>query len=288
MMITESMDDEELKRLKRDAAIRARENDFKRKQQEEEEAKREQLENLKKEYEMLEQTRLQERLRLLQKQADIRAQKKAEIDKLVKKRNDVIEKRNRDWLERTNAKIHDIIEEHQEEERIIEENQEAARQRKKEREEKQRLARQERSDAQHFLNQKRLQAQMAKESVRRQKELKRVDALKAEAHEELQSFIQNPFPVPLKQVIAGRMRPVPTVTELLAIHKDQREMLKQLEAQDVPMRALMRNQSLFRYVRDLELEAEANSVKPPEPAGMGGTKKSGAGGTKRKFAFRGR
>jgi chromosome segregation ATPase len=288
MMITESMDDEELKRLRRDAAIRARENDFKRKQQEEEEAKREQLENLKKEYEMLEQTRLQERLRLLQKQADIRAQKKAEIDKLVKKRNDVIEKRNRDWLERTNAKIHDIIEEHQEEERIIEENQEAARQRKKEKEEKQRLERQERSDAQHFLNQKRLQAQMAKESVRRQKELKRVDALKAEAHEELQSFIQNPFPVPLKQVIAGRMRPVPTVTELLAIHKDQREMLKQLEAQDVPMRALMRNQSLFRYVRDLELEAEANSVKPPEPAGMGGTKKSGAGGTKRNFAFRGR
>ncbi|CAK0828255.1 unnamed protein product [Prorocentrum cordatum] len=287
-MIPESMDDEELKRLRRDAAIRARENDFKRKQQEEEEAKREQLENLKKEYEMLEQTRLQERLRLLQKQAEIRAQKKSELDRLVNKRNAAIVKRNSEWLERTNAKIQEIIEEHHEEERIVEENQEAARQRKKDREEKMRLEKQQLSDAQHFLNQKRLQAQMAKESLRRQKELRRVDALKAEAHEELQSFIQNPFPVPLKQVIAGRMRPVPTVTELLAVHKDQREMLQQLEAQDVPMRALMRNQSLFRYVRDLELEAEANSVKPPEPAGMGGTKKSGAGGTKRNFAFRGR
>lgn len=288
MMIGDAMDDEELKKLKRDASIRARELEFKRKQQEEEEAKRDVLEALKKEFLMLEQTRLQERLRLLQKQAEIRAQKQAEVDKLVKKRDVAIVKRTTGWLERTNAKINDIVEEHQEEERIVEENQEAARQRKKDKEETRRREKLERSDTQYFMDQKRLQAHMAKESVRRQTELKRVDALKAEAHLELQTFIQNPFPVPLKQVIAGRMRPIPTVTELLAIHKDQREMLNELELQDVPMRALVKNQSLFRYVRDLELEAEANSVKPPEPAGMGGTKKSGAGGSKRNFAFRGR
>jgi len=282
MIPGEGMDDEELKRLKRDAAIRAKENDFIRKQKEEEEAKRQQLLDIRKEYETLEQRRLEERLRLLQKQAEVRAQKKAEADKLKKKRTDAIEKKLSDWKERTNAKIQGLLDEQADEDMRVAEAQEDARRRKKENEEKQAQAKFYEQIRLADLEQKRLGAQMAKEAVRRQKELSRVDALKAEAHEELQSFIQNPFPVPLKQVLAGRLRPVPTVTQLLATYKDQREMLKLLEMTDVPMRALIHNQSIFQYVRDIQMEAEATSVRPPEPAGMS----KGPGTTKKSFGRR--
>ncbi|CAJ1431547.1 unnamed protein product [Effrenium voratum] len=97
------------------------------------------------------------------------------------------------------------------------------------------------------------------------KAINRVDQLKMEARDELESFIQNPYPVPLKQVLAGRLRPVPTVTELLAAYKDQREELEQLEKEDIPMRAQLCNQSIFQYVRDIQMKAEAERMRPPEP-----------------------
>jgi len=83
--------------------------------------------------------------------------------------------------------------------------------------------------------------------------------------EELETFVLNPYPIPLKQVVAGRLRPVPKVTELLASYKDMREDLADLEEQDIPMRAQLRNQSIFIYVRDIQLKAEENRVRPPEP-----------------------
>merc|ERR1712032_69568 len=277
----------ELKRLKRDAAIRAKQSDYLRKQKEEEEAKKQQLEHLKQEFEMQEQMRVEERLRLLQKQAEARAQKKAEHDKLVARRNQAMEKKNAKWKETTNAKIQKILDDAAEEDMRLAEAQELARRRRTEHDEAKLRAKLEAQGKQYYFDNLREQAHMAKESRRRQKELQRVDSLKAEAHQELQSFIQNPFPVPLKQVLAGRMRPVPTVTELLATHKDQREMLKELEAQDIPMRALLRNQSLFQYVRDVQLEAEANSVRPPEPAGMSKGRSKPDRGSFTKKNFRG-
>merc|ERR1711972_645694 len=97
------------------------------------------------------------------------------------------------------------------------------------------------------------------------KELSRVDAIKSDAEDELRSFLNNPAPVPLKQVLAGRLRPVPTVTTLLAAHRDQREDLEELEASDIPMRAILRKQTLFQYIRDIQAKAEADRIKPPEP-----------------------
>jgi len=92
-----------------------------------------------------------------------------------------------------------------------------------------------------------------------------VDGLKSEAQTELESFLQHPAPVPLKQVLAGRLRPVPKVTELLAAYKDQREDIDDLAQQDVQMRATLRNQSLFSYIKDIQMKAEAERVRPPEP-----------------------
>ena len=59
------------------------------------------------------------------------------------------------------------------------------------------------------------------------------------------------------QVLAGRLRPVPTMTTLLAAHKDQREELDALERSDIPMRALLRKQTLFQYVRDIKEQSIA-------------------------------
>lgn len=281
-MSADDVDDEELKRLKRDAAIRAKESDFIRKQKEEEDAKRQQLQELKQEYERQEQNKLEERLKLLKKQAEVRAQKKAENDRLVRKRDEAIEMKKQTWKENADAKIQQTIEEHKEEEVKVELAQAAARDRKHAVEAKLAEMRIEEKGRQWNLDQKRQLALEARAAVSRQKELQRVDRIKAEAHAELQSFIQNPFPVPLRQVLAGRMRPVPGVTELLAAHKDQREQLKELEAQNIPLRALMRNQSLFQYVRDIQLEAEANAVRPPEPAGMNRGKSRTEGSSTRK------
>merc|ERR1711920_617442 len=97
------------------------------------------------------------------------------------------------------------------------------------------------------------------------KSISLVDKIKTEAQEELQSFIQNPFPVPLRQVLAGRIRPVPRVTELLAAYKDQREDLDDLIAQDIPMRATLLNMPLFQYVRDIQVQAESKALRPPNP-----------------------
>jgi len=44
-----------------------------------------------------------------------------------------------------------------------------------------------------------------------------------------------------------------------------REDMVDLEEQDIPMRAQLRNQSIFIYARDIQLKAEENRVRPPEP-----------------------
>jgi len=102
-------------------------------------------------------------------------------------------------------------------------------------------------------------------TMRLVRELSRVDNIKAACEEELRSFLNNPAPVPLKQVLAGRLRPVPTVTTLLAAHKDQREELEELEKSDIPMQALVSKTTVFNYIRESKARAEEARIKPPEP-----------------------
>merc|ERR1711920_578002 len=113
---------------------------------------------------------------------------------------------------------------------------------------------------------KRREANIEKKALETQlNAIRRTDQIKAEAQDELTSFIHHPAPVPLKQVLAGRLRPVPRGTELLAAYKDQRESLKELEEENIAIRAITRNESLFHYVHGIQKEFEANRVKPPEP-----------------------
>ncbi|CAJ1431550.1 unnamed protein product [Effrenium voratum] len=75
-MGADDLDAETLKRLKREAAIRSKEQDFERRKKAEERKKREQLQALREEYESKQQKREQERLALLKKQTELRARKK--------------------------------------------------------------------------------------------------------------------------------------------------------------------------------------------------------------------
>mmetsp|Transcript_17845 Transcript_17845/g.31251 ORF Transcript_17845/g.31251 Transcript_17845/m.31251 type:complete len:297 (+) Transcript_17845:69-959(+) len=264
-MGADDMDEEMLKKLKREAAIRSKEEDFERRKKAEEKKKRQQLQELREEYENKLVRREQERLAMLKKQTELRARKKAENDRLNNLREKNMEKKHKAWKARADQEIQAVIEEQVVEEERLEEAIQEARARKAEREEEKRAQardKQSRKEEQDMMRSEKDQERQRKRDLRN---LNRVDALKIEARDELESFIQNPFPVPLKQVLAGRLRPVPKVTELLAAYKDQREDLEQLEAQDIPMRAQLRNQSIFQYVRDIQLKAEADRMRPPEP-----------------------
>lgn len=269
---------EELKALKRQAAIRAKEDEFEKKRKEEEERKRVQLEQLKQEFEAQEKHKVEERLKFLEKQAQARAQRKAKTETLNEKRQTKNAERNEVWLQKANAEIQDIKAEQEAENERLAQALEVARQDKREREQAERDKKQENKDKREELDMFREENESNRKSQRELRGIYKADLLKTEATEELESFILNPYPVPLKQVLAGKLRPVPTVTELLAAYKDQKEELKELEEQDIPTRALLRNQSLFQYVRDIQLKAEAERIKPPEPqmADLGRSRNRGA------------
>lgn len=261
----EDISREELKKLKRQAAIKAKEEEFEKKRRADEERKRKQLEELKTEYENQEKRKVEERLKFLEKQAAARAAKKQKQEKLNQKREEKIQKKQQAWLERANQEITDIVAEQEAEDERLAEALEVARELKREKEQAVRDKKQAVKDLQEELEMKRVENNEQRESQRHLRGIYQVDKLKTEATEELESFILNPYPVPLKQVLAGRMRPVPTVTELLAAYKDQKEELQDLMDQDIPTRALLRNQTLFQYVRDIQLKAEAVRIQPPQP-----------------------
>lgn len=264
-MGADDLDAETLKRLKREAAIRSKEQDFERRKKAEERKKREQLQALREEYEAQQQKREQERLSLLKKQTELRARKKAENDRLNDLREKNIKKRHKAWRARADAEIQHIKEDQAAEEERLEEAIAGARQPKADRQEAIRQEKMDKQTKQEELDMSRAEAEIERSKRRDLRAINRVDQLKMEARDELESFIQNPYPVPLKQVLAGRLRPVPTVTELLAAYKDQREDLEQLEKEDIPMRAQLCNQSIFQYVRDIQMKAEAERMRPPEP-----------------------
>jgi len=260
-----AIDPETLKRLKREALIKSKEDQYERKKKADEERKRQQLAQLRKDYEEQEQRRVEEQLKALRRKTELRARQKALMAKLNVQREENIKKRYAAWKRKADNAIQEILQAQIAEDERLREALDAAREvkRMKEFEKKDKIATARTKNETLEIN--RATKLDARETDRNGRALRSVDALKNEVLEELQSFLQNPFPVPLRQVLAGRLRPVPTVTELLSALKDQKEDLKQLEEQDIPTRAALRNQSIFQYVRDIQMKAEADRVKPPEP-----------------------
>lgn len=268
------LDDEEVRKLKREAAIRQKEEEFDRRRLEDEEKKRGELERLKKEYEEGEAKRRADKVAALQKQAKVRAQRHLNNETLNQKRDKNIKKREEVWKKDANLSVLKLVKDKEAWDERVEERLDQARARKAAKENEERVRKQETALAQEELDEKRDTAIPEKLLQWTIREALRTDNIKEEAQQELLSFIQNPFPVPLKQVLCGRLRPVPSVTELLASHKDACEEFEDLKGQDFEMRAVLRNQSLFQYVHDIQAAAEENRIRPPEPVAGDLMKKS--------------
>lgn len=257
--------EEEIRAAKREHAIREREKEFQKRKDEEENRKRDELENARRELEEKEASERQRTMAFLANRAKQRQEAKKKVQRQNEKRDKNIEIREKEWLAKANANIFQLKQEHEDYLDMVERNLDDARNRKQARRDADRQAFLEEKTAREDLEMVREDKERDRETARLVKELARVDAIKADAEEELRSFLNNPAPVPLKQVLAGRLRPVPATTTLLAAHKDLKEELAELESSDIPMRALLRKQTLFQYIHDIQAKAEEARIKPPEP-----------------------
>jgi len=258
--------DDEVRKLKREAAIRQKEEEYQKRREEEEERKRNELERLTKECEEMEAKKRADKMGMLQKQARMRAQKKSNDELLNQKRARNIKQREDKWRKDANSAIQQIVADKEAWDEKVEERLDAARGRKHNKWQAAMEAKQEAELVQEEIDNKRndvIADRLLKWQIR---EALRTDKIKEESQAELLSFIQTPFPVPLKQVLCGKIRPVPACTDLLAAHLDAKEEFEDLKAQDFEMRAVLRNQSLFQYVHDIQQQAEGNRIRPPEPA----------------------
>jgi len=257
--------EEEIRAAKREHAIRERAKEGEKKREDDEKQKKLDLVNSRNAVEQKEEMDRQRTMQFLANRAKQRSDKKAKIKKLNDKRDENIAKREAAWFKKANAAVETLKEEHEDYLDQVDQAMADARGRKQEAKDAARAAYLDQKTYREDLEMQREERFGERETMRLVRELSRVDEIKAACEEELRSFLNNPAPVPLKQVLAGRLRPVPPVTTLLAAHKDAREELMELEKSDIPMRALLRNQTLFSYIRDIKEKAEAERIKPPEP-----------------------
>lgn len=257
--------EEEIRAAKREYAIREREKEFEKKREEDEQRKRDELAAARRELEEKEENERKRTMAFLANRAKQRHDKKLKEQKLNKKREENIAKRESAWLKKANKSIFDLKEEHDDYLDQIDQSMLEARKKKQEKKDEARQTLIEKKTYREDLEVQREEKETDRATMRLVRELSRVDAIKAACEEELRSFLNNPAPVPLKQVLAGRLRPVPTVTTLLAAHKDQREELDELEKSDIPMQALVSKMTVFNYIRESKAKAEEARIKPPEP-----------------------
>mmetsp|Transcript_8065 Transcript_8065/g.18870 ORF Transcript_8065/g.18870 Transcript_8065/m.18870 type:complete len:271 (+) Transcript_8065:74-886(+) len=248
----EGASDEEIRRLRRDHAIRERVAESESKRQQDLEDKRKLLQDKQKQVEQEEQDRVGRQLKAGQRKARERSERKAHQERLNQKRNKNIAERDARWLASMNERVQSILNDHAEEQARVAQAMEEARMKKNEKKLAELRAKNERAQMQTELDMKREDLYHENALQREVKQLQRVDEIKAEAQEEMDAFLQYPARVPLKQVLTKRVKPVPSVTELLAAYKDQREDLTDLRGSDLQLRALMRNQTLFQYVHDIQ------------------------------------
>lgn len=261
----EEDENDQVRRMKRDAAIAAKEQEHERKRAALEARKRRELADLIEADAAETEKRKQAHLRHLEHQASMKKQKKDRELRDQQKRGLKIRIKEESWHKRATAEVLDVVQSHKEDLDNLEAAYAAARQ-EKEAIDVQNMIKEAEWQELYKQGEARRDEKNAKRTLERQmRAALRTDEIKEEARDELESFVLNPAPVPLKQVICGRMRPVPTITELLASMKDQREELQALDEQDLEMRARLRNKKFFRYCREMQEESEKHRISPPQP-----------------------
>merc|ERR1711920_1055276 len=129
-MGTGELSAEELKKLKRDASIKAKDDEFEKRRRAEQERKTQQLEDMKREFEEKEETKKKKRIQFLQKQAQTKHEKEMFDQQRDEKRTRKIDAKNAAWKAKANAAVAEILDKKAKEDEEVEQNQEEARERK--------------------------------------------------------------------------------------------------------------------------------------------------------------
>eukprot|EP00746_Dinoflagellata_sp_MGD_P162183 gnl/MRDRNA2_/MRDRNA2_89626_c0_seq1.p1 gnl/MRDRNA2_/MRDRNA2_89626_c0~~gnl/MRDRNA2_/MRDRNA2_89626_c0_seq1.p1 ORF type:complete len:295 (+),score=95.07 gnl/MRDRNA2_/MRDRNA2_89626_c0_seq1:91-975(+) len=256
---------EEQLEYKREYAIRQREEQMKQQQAEEIEKKKLKMDEQKRKEEYQKNQRAKEQADSYSKSQNKKRAAQMENEFREKCRESNITKKRNAWLQKENERMQDMLADHYAGEEEMNERLLEAKERKnmdmREDLEKRILFRQ----SQKQRNEQREAKEKEREEKRKEREIHRIDELKMQLDEEVDQYVEHPTHIPLKQALCGGLRPVPTVTKLLAAMRDMEEDLKDVKATILEDRARSLKKPLFTYVQELKETHSRNRLKPPEP-----------------------
>eukprot|EP00746_Dinoflagellata_sp_MGD_P074392 gnl/MRDRNA2_/MRDRNA2_30054_c0_seq1.p1 gnl/MRDRNA2_/MRDRNA2_30054_c0~~gnl/MRDRNA2_/MRDRNA2_30054_c0_seq1.p1 ORF type:complete len:304 (+),score=100.11 gnl/MRDRNA2_/MRDRNA2_30054_c0_seq1:91-1002(+) len=264
MDLAEASQEEQLE-YKREYAIRRREEEMKRKQDEELERKKQAMDEKKRREEREKSERMNESQESYSKAQKKKRAAQMENEYRERCREAAITKKRNNWLSKTNSLIQGMLEDYYAEDEELQERKLEAKERKnivaREALEKRNLM----LNAQKQRTAQRDSNDRDRAEARKERSIMRIDELKAELDDEIDQYIEHPTHIPLKQALCGGLRPVPTVTQLLAAMRDQEEDLADLKATILEDRARSLKKSLFTFVQEVKEGHEKARLKPPEP-----------------------
>lgn len=251
---------------KREFAIRQREEQARQKMEEEIAAKKVLMDEKRRKEEAAQKEREKEAGAVYTRKQQAKKKKQMENEFRERCREANITKKRNDWLTKENEKINAMLDDCYTEQEEVNERQLEAKERK---------ALMNREDMEKKVFYKHLQKEKndrreAKEKERqehrKESEINRIDELKRELDREVDQFIEHGGGhVPLKQALCGGLRPIPTVTQLLAAKRDMEEDLKDLKEVDLEERAKALGKPVFLYVKEIKYQHEQSRLRPPEP-----------------------
>jgi len=263
--VLENASPEEQLEYKREFAIRRREEEMKRKQEEELDRKKQVMEEKRRKEESEKNARLQENKEGYSKAQQKKRALQMENEFRERCREAAITKKRNAWLERTNSQIQGMLEDYLGDEEELQERKFECKERKniyfREALEKKIFG----LKAEKDRNVLREKNENERAEARKERAIRRIDELKAEMDDEIDQYIEHPTHIPLKQALCGGLRPVPTVTTLLAAMRDQQEDMADLKTTILEERARGLKKSIFVYVREIKETHEKLRLKPPEP-----------------------
>lgn len=175
-----------------------------------------------------------------------------------------IVKKQEAWLARAQQRIREIIEDAAIEERERQETRLRLKEEYNERLQKQAYQRGLEAHKLGLLEGQREVIFNAKDQMRREKELMRIEKLKGELRAELEEALYSQSSIPLKSSLVASLTATPSVSQLLCGLKDQMEDFEDLKECDLETRAKHKGLPLFTYVKQMKEAMDASRYKPPE------------------------
>lgn len=262
--VVEATAEEQLE-YKREYAIRQREMEAKRKQDEELEKKKREMDEKKRKEEREKAERQKESSEAMSKNQQKKRAKQMENEYRERCREAQITKKRNAWLEKENTNIQQMLEDYYTEEEELHERKLEAKERKNIMYREELEKRIFRLNAEKTRDKTREKNDDLRAEARKERSITRIDELKAELDAEVDAYIEHPTHIPLKQALCGGLRPVPTVTTLLAALRENEEDLADLQATNLEERSKGLKKQLFIYVQEIKERHEQARMKPPEP-----------------------